>query len=139
MSRLFLLPGLLFILCSCNRAASSESIKFQQYYVQGEQLYITHCSNCHQKDGSGLGLLYPPLNESDFMSNNFNEVLCMMKNGKSGEIEVNGKIYNQAMPGVAALTNLEIGEIATYIYNTWDHKKGIIEVATVNPVMENCQ
>jgi len=140
MSRILLFLLILLIgLNSCHKKGSGESVKFEQYYVQGEKLYMTHCSNCHQMDGSGLGLLYPPLNQSDFMDKNFEEVLCMMKNGKNGEVIVNGKVFNQAMPGIPTLTNLEIAEIATYIYNTWDHKKGIIEVTRVNPIMETCQ
>ncbi|NJN42565.1 MAG: cytochrome c [Flammeovirgaceae bacterium] len=139
MSRVLLFLTFVLSLTSCHKKGSGESVKFEQYYVQGEQLYMTHCSNCHQVDGSGLGLLYPPIKESDFMDRNFEEVLCMMKNGRSGEITVNGKVFNQPMPGVPTLTNLEIAEIATYIYNTWDHKRGIVEVTSVNPIMENCQ
>src|SRR5688500_18105154 len=63
------------------------------YYVQGEQLYIKHCSNCHQSNGTGLGLVYPPLHQSDYMKNNLEQVLCLMKHGMKGEITVNGKTY----------------------------------------------
>ena len=49
--------------------------KFDQYFVQGEKLYLQHCSNCHQKGGEGLGLLYPPVAASDYMENNFDNVL----------------------------------------------------------------
>ncbi len=59
-------------------AAGCGNVEFEQYYNQGEVLYTTHCSNCHQKDGKGLGLLYPPLDKSDFMEQNFDEVLCIM-------------------------------------------------------------
>src|SRR5262245_48428098 len=102
------------LLGSCN----SKDTKLQQYVVQGEQLYVKHCSNCHQKNGKGLGLVYPPVDKSDFMEQNFAEVLCLMRNGKSGEITVNGKSFNQPMPGIPLLTDLEIAEIATYLYNS---------------------
>lgn len=112
--------------------------KLQQYKVQGEQLYNTHCSNCHQKNGKGLGLVYPPLDVSDFMDENLPEVICMMKYGKEGEILVNGKSYHQPMPGVPSLTELEIAEIATFIYNNWQHERGIIDLATVQQALSNC-
>jgi cytochrome c551 len=112
--------------------------KFDQYFVQGEKLYIQHCSNCHQKNRKGLGLLYPPLDESDYMTKNFNETLCLMKYGISGELVVNGKSYNQPMPGVRSLTDLEIAEIATYIYNSGQHKKGLILVTDVEQIMKDC-
>ena len=112
--------------------------KFQQYFVEGEQLYLKSCSNCHHKDGKGLGMVYPPLAPSDFMENNFNEVICIIKNGRKGEMVVNGNVYNQPMPGIPSLTELEISEIATYIYNSWGHEKGLIEVKQVNDVLKTC-
>jgi cytochrome c551 len=135
----FLICGLLIGLTGCSNQKTSEAeIKFQQYFVQGELLYIKHCSNCHQSSGTGLGLVYPPVNQSDFMDTHLEEVLCLMKYGREGELMVNGKSFNQPMPGVAALTDIEIAEIATYIYNSWEHKKGLIEVSTVSGVMRNC-
>jgi mono/diheme cytochrome c family protein len=114
------------------------STKFQQYYIQGEQLYLQHCSNCHQKNGKGLGLVYPPLDTSDFMTNSFSEVICLIKNGKSGELIVNGKNYNQKMSGLPDLSNLEIAEISTYIYNTWTHNHGLVDVKDVSTLLSTC-
>ena len=129
------------LLCgSCSNSKTSESqIKFDQYFVQGEQLYLKHCSNCHQAAGTGLGRVYPPLNKSDFMDSHFEEVICLMKHGREGEIIVNGKSYVQPMPGVVSLTDIEVAEIATYIYNSWEHKRGIIEVSTVSKLIPNCK
>jgi len=118
---------------------SKADIEFEQYYNQGEILYTTYCSNCHQKDGSGLALLYPPLNKSDFMDQNLDEVLCIMRNGKPTPTKVNGKIFVQPMRGVTALTDLDIAEIATYIYNTWDHKRGIITVKEATEKLAACE
>lgn len=125
-----------FCFLSCGKTTTP---KFKQYYVHGEQLFQKHCSNCHQRDGSGLGRLYPPLNTSDFMENNFEEVLCLIRHGTSGELIVNGVQFNQPMPGVSLLSDLEIAEITTYIYNTWDHKRGIVEVKEVTGILESCR
>lgn len=126
--------------CSVNpgNSADTSSVKFKQYYVKGEELYLKHCSNCHQPGGAGLGLVYPPLNTSDYMENNFENVLCLMKHGIEGEITVNGKSFSQPMPGVSTLTDLEIAEIATYIYNTWDHRHGLVDVSEAGRVMDSC-
>ena len=125
----FLLPG-------CKKASSA---KFNQYYVQGEKLYIKHCGNCHQADGTGLGRLYPPLDTSDYMQNNFRDVICLMRHGKTGELIVNGQQFNQPMPDIPSLSDLEIAEIATYIYNTWSHERGMIEVTDVTTILSACQ
>src|SRR6188768_3369363 len=126
---IFLLP-LLLVRCG--------DPKFDQYFLQGEKLYVRHCSNCHQKNGEGLGLLYPPVSASDFMENNFERTLCIMKHGIKGELVVNGKSYNQPMPGVLSLTDLEIAEIATYIYNSGEHKRGLVPVTQVERIMQDC-
>jgi cytochrome c551 len=114
------------------------SIKFKQYFIKGEQLYLKHCSNCHQKDGTGLGLLYPPLNQSDYMRTHFEAVICLIKNGTEGPISVNGKVYNKPMPATLGLTDLEIAEIATYIYNTGEHNRGLIDVKTTSSILSSC-
>jgi cytochrome c551 len=127
------------VLSACNSKPSSESSpKFEQYFIQGEQLYLRHCSNCHQKNGKGLGLIYPPLDTSDYMQSHFEDVLCLMRNGKSGTLLVNGKSFNQPMPGVPTLSDLEIAEIATYMYNSWSHKKGIVDVKAASQILSSC-
>jgi cytochrome c551 len=134
----FWLLAFSFQLTACGQS-TNQTTKFQQYYVQGQQLYLKNCSNCHQKKGGGLGRVYPPLNKSDYMEQHFEEVICSMKYGKEGEILVNGKKYNKQMKGITSLTELEIAEIATYIYNTWEHQRGIIEIKEVSEALKKCQ
>ena len=114
------------------------SVKFDQYYVHGEQLYLKNCSNCHQKEGTGLGLLYPPIKNSDYLFENRNDVICLIRNGKSGELIVNGKSFNMAMPAMPSLTDLEIAEIATYIYKSWGNEQGLVDVSDVTAVLTKC-
>ena len=130
--------GLWIGACGTKDDSGSNSIKFQQYYVQGEQLFVEHCSNCHQKNGKGLGLLYPPVNQSDFIDSNFERVVCLIRNGIQGEVVVNGDQYNKEMPPIPTLSDLEIAEITTYLYNTWGRKKGIVEVKDASKILLNC-
>jgi cytochrome c551 len=141
----FLISLLLFSICGnimwgcLGKTGKQESVKFQQYFAVGEQLYVKNCSNCHQKSGVGLGLLYPPLNTSDFMDKNPEKVICLIKYGIEGELLVNGSHYNKAMPGIPSLTELEIAEISTYLFNSWGRKNGIIETERVSRTIEHCQ
>ncbi len=137
--RLFLLFVTPAVYCLLLLSCSTKDPKFLQYYAQGEQLYVKHCSNCHQKSGKGLGRLYPPIANSDFVKNNFEQTLCLMKYGKQGSVTVNTIEYNKPMPGVVSLTDLEVAEIATFIYNSWGDERGLIDVAKVTPVMQSCQ
>jgi hypothetical protein len=61
-----------------------------------------------------------------------------MRNGVGGEMLVNGKKYNKEMKGIPSLTELEIAEIATYIYNSWEHQRGIIDIQAVNAALKKC-
>ena len=141
-----ILSSIIFLtiyLASCSNPDSTATYKkdpkFKQYMVQGEVLYNTHCSACHQRDGSGLGLIYPPLNTSDYMEENFEQVICLIKNGIKGEIVVNGKSYNMEMQGFPQLTDLEIAEISTFIYNSWNHEQGMIGPQEVRKILDACK
>ena len=119
--------------------SGNQSVKLQQYYAEGEVLYAQHCSNCHQKNGTGLGLLYPPLDTSDYMDKHFSKIICLVKNGASGEMIVNGKTFNHEMPGFPLLTELEIAEITTFIYNSWGRKHGLVNVTEVTKALSTCK
>jgi cytochrome c551 len=135
------LVAVIILLFSCTSQSDNRqdySPKFQQYYVQGGVLYQQYCSNCHQSNGKGLGRLYPPLDQSDFMDNNFEDVICIIKYGKQGSLLVNDIDYNMTMKSNPGLTDLEVAEISTYIYNTWSHKKGLVDVKEVTQVLSIC-
>lgn len=114
-------------------------VRMRQYMVQGKQLYVIHCQNCHGEDGKGLGELIPPLAKADYLMEDINRAICITQNGQQGSIMVNGKEYNQPMPAHYDLKPLEIAEIITYITNAWGNKSGIHEVKEVEGVLAGCE
>ena len=118
---------------------SKGDVKFQQYYTEGEMLYQQHCANCHQVDGTGLGKLFPPLAKSDYMDNNREAVICLIRYGIKGEVLVNGVSYNQEMKGIPTLTDLEIAEIASYIYNSWGNEEERVDVLQATKILAACK
>jgi hypothetical protein len=42
------------------------------------------------------------------------------------------------MPAIPSLTNLEVAEIATYLYNTWERKKGLVDVKAIDSLLTKC-
>lgn len=148
-SKSWLLFGLIAMLWACqagpavdNKAyqalSNADKIKFNQDILQGQILYITHCSNCHQADGSGLGQLIPPLAGADYLIENPGKAICGIKNGMKGEIVVNGVSYNQPMPANPKLTALEIAQIMTYIGNTWGNEMGLFTTKDVTDALAEC-
>ena len=133
---LFLGSTILFS-CGENSRESSETIhgiedlKTKQYAINGKVLYENLCANCHQEDGRGLGNLIPPLAASDYMLADIGRTVRIIKFGQEGEITVNGIQYNQPMPANPQLTPPDIAEIATYIYNVWGNREGLISAGEV--------
>ena len=142
----FMVCALLLLSCqnqhenaATRRLDATEKIRYQQYMVQGQQLYAQHCSNCHQEDGQGLGRLIPPLAQSDYLLADVDRTFCIIKYGLKGPVVVNGETYQQAMPANETLKDIEIAQIATYIYNSWGHEKGYISVRQVSKQLDQCQ
>ncbi|KEO74423.1 c-type cytochrome [Anditalea andensis] len=127
---------LCFIGCDSEQGKSPslshiKDTKTKQYAVEGKNLYEKNCANCHQTDGSGLGRVIPPLAHSDYMKDDISRTVKIIKHGLRGEITVNGVVYNQNMPSNPHLTNMEIAQITTYIYNIWGDHTGVIDANQV--------
>ncbi|MBC6366966.1 cytochrome c [Algoriphagus sp. AK58] len=139
MKRLGITALAILTLASCSPKPSSEENTLAQisdpevmkYAVMGKQLYENYCGNCHQSDGRGLGKLIPPLRDSDYFQASVHRTVWIMRNGQKGKILVNGETYNQAMPANPQLKPLEIAQIATYLYNIWGMKEGVISAPEV--------
>lgn len=82
--------------------------------VERKDLYKEHCQSCHMKKGKGFFNSYPPLTDTTWVGDN-KKIVTNIIAGISGEIVVNGKIYNNEMPAMAYLTDAEIAEIVNYI------------------------
>lgn len=98
---------------------SNVSIETAQYAVNGQKLYTTHCANCHGAQGEGLGKLYPPLTDHEYLTTNRAKLPVIIKHGLQGEIEVLGQIYDQPMPSNPTLADIEIAYILTYVTTTF--------------------
>jgi len=137
----------LFLLASCNGGNKKDPYQFldrrdrirlTQYMQEGRRLYGLHCANCHQPDGQGLARLYPPLRNSDYLKANKSKVICGIKFGQKGPLTVNGIGFNQIMPPVPNITDLEIAEIATYIYTEFADTTQIITMNDIRAILDQC-
>ena len=124
--------------CTNQNMDRQTRLRFEMYMVSGKQLYKKHCANCHQADGNGFARLYPPLNKSTYLLNDIPRAACIIRNGQSGEMVVNGQLYNQPMPANDQLTNLEIAQITTYITNSWENANGYVSVKEIDQWVRKC-
>lgn len=124
---------------SSNEEATLAGISDQEimkYAIPGKILYESHCANCHQSDGTGLGKLIPPLKDADYFEGNIHRTVWIIRNGQKGEIVVNGQSYDHAMAGNKNLKPLEISQITTYLYNIWGNSEGIISSSAVEKFLQ---
>ena len=105
---------------------TSQLIKIQDSSLQksierGTGIYADFCMQCHMEDGAGVTGTIPPLAKSDYLTKNTVASIKAVKYGLQGEIEVNGKLYQSAMPKPGLYDN-EIADVMNYILNSWGNK-----------------
>lgn len=86
-----------------------------QQVAHGQQLYETHCANCHQLDGKGIARIIPPLLNADYIVQNRNLMPQIIRNGMQQPIVVNGVSYQQKMPGNNELTDEELTALINFV------------------------
>ncbi len=106
--------------------------------ARGKMLYKKHCQKCHKADGEGFKQLYPPLNKAEYLEENKKQVPCIIRYGMEEKIKVRGKRYNLAMPGNNQLSDHDITQLMSYIYNAWDNNHPKFEVENIKDYLKAC-
>src|SRR5690606_112344 len=105
-----------------NLPVTKKATTLAERIEMGKQVYSQTCVACHQMNGEGLPNAFPPLAKSDYLNEDVNRAIDIVLNGMSGEITVNGNKYNSVMTA-QNITDEEIANVLTYIYNNWDNNK----------------
>jgi mono/diheme cytochrome c family protein len=124
------------IIISCQ---NQETIDLQNYLSNGKDIYKTKCQNCHGENGEGLGKLAPPLTDSVFLKNNKNRLACIIKNGISKRIMINGKEYQEKMPAFPELADIDVAQVMVYITNSFGNNQGFVPYSEVSVQLKNCK
>ncbi|WP_445735344.1 copper-containing nitrite reductase [Mariniflexile sp.] len=99
----------------------------------GKKIYMQTCFACHQAEGQGIPNAFPPLAKSDYLNADVNRAIGIVIKGKTGEITVNGQKYNSVMTG-QTLSNSEIADVLTFVYNSWGNNKTNVTKSQVDQV-----
>jgi mono/diheme cytochrome c family protein len=109
-------------------------------YRKGEAQYGIYCAGCHQASGMGTPGVFPPLAGSDWvLSEGPNRIIRVVLHGLAGPVTVNGKNYNNAMPGLGdALSDEQIAQVLTYVRGSkaWGNTASIVTPEQVKAVRE---
>ena len=118
----------LVALCSATLWPADEAV-----VSRGKQVYIRNCFACHQISGQGIPGVFPPLAQSDYLTNDINRSIRAVCEGLSGEITVNGRKYSGAMPP-SVIDDSEVAAVFTYILNSWGNPGGEVTPEQVREV-----
>jgi len=88
---------------------------------RGKEVYITYCLSCHSEDWQGVEGLYPPVAKSDYLMADTKRSIKQTLFGVTGEMTVNGKVYNMPMDGID-LSDEQTSDVLNYIRNSWGNK-----------------
>src|SRR6476659_6578377 len=103
--------------------------------LEGSILYRSYCASCHQRNGKGDNNRFPPIAESEFVTNNKNRLIHIHIHGLQGAINVNGKTFNGIMPAHGeTLDDHAIASIATYVRNRFGNNAGPVSTLEVKNV-----
>lgn len=80
---------------------------------EGAAIYAANCAACHQPNGEGIAGAFPPLAGNPAVADSA-YVASVVREGKSGPLEVLGATYDAVMPPVA-LTDDEVTAVAAYV------------------------
>lgn len=100
---------------------------------RGKEIYISNCVSCHMEDGRGIASVFPPLAESDYLMEDLDRSIRQVLEGASGEMEVNGVVYNGVMTGFD-LTDQEVADVLNYVRSSWGNSGEMVTAERVSKI-----
>lgn len=104
-----------------------------QLLLDGAQVYQQVCSSCHQPGGVGLRGQFPPLLDNPNVADAA-YVEDVIRNGRQGEIVVDGVTYNGMMPAQSTLDDDQITAVIAYVQSGFAAPAGPAPEAPSGPV-----
>lgn len=101
--------------------------------ADGEALYLGHCGECHQPDGSGIGFDIPGLRGAERVAGPVDDLIIWILLGnqpREGFITES----NFEMPAFEELNDAEIAAITTYVLRQFGQRQEEIHAADVAAV-----
>jgi mono/diheme cytochrome c family protein len=103
---------------SCGQAPAATP----EQLAEGKKNYMMICVACHQPTGMGLPMVFPPLTKSEYVNGSAERLAAMVLKGNAGPMTIDGKPYNNIMPGQeAVLSDDKIASVLTYVRASFEN------------------
>ena len=100
--------------------------------IRGEAVYSEVCGICHQEDGSGVPMMFPPLIKSDIINGDHVKLIKIILEGMKGPLVVKGEQYDNEMPPQNNLSDQQISDLLTYLRKSFGNSADPISVEEVS-------
>jgi mono/diheme cytochrome c family protein len=80
-------------------AQADSAVATPEQLAEGRKQYMLICVACHQPTGMGLPPVFPPLTKSEYVNGTAERLIAMVLKGNAGPMTIEGKPYNNIMPG----------------------------------------
>ena len=84
-------------------------------------------------DGKGMGKMFPDITESAYLTSLKSELVCLIVNGKEGQV-----METVDMPGNKEITPVGLNNLINYLNYTWGDKS-MSKLSEVKEQFEACQ
>lgn len=87
---------------------------------KGERVFKQNCVACHGAGGAGQPGVFPTLIGTTWVNGSEKRLAGILLHGLMGPLDINGTIYNGAMPAWGAqLSDEQIAAVTSYIRSSW--------------------
>jgi len=95
--------------------------------ANGQQVFDSNCAACHQQNGQGHPGAFPPLagHAPRLYQAGRSYLVDVLLHGLQGAITVDGKDYNNAMPGWTQLSDAQPAAVANYTLHAWGNDQAL--------------
>jgi mono/diheme cytochrome c family protein len=101
--------------------------------------YLNNCSSCHGRDGEGLRSLYPPLKDSAYLSQQLDQLPCLLVNGIASPFGSTDSTPRMRMPSFAHLSSDDLYAVIAYLSATWGTAGKTVSRQEVEAWLSECR
>jgi mono/diheme cytochrome c family protein len=110
----------------------TQTLRAEDQMEQGKAVYMQLCVACHQPTGLGLPPVFPPLNQTEYVTGSPERFAAMILKGVMGPITVKGQAFNNVMPPQEATLNDEkIAAAITYVRGSFGNTSPAVAPSVV--------